>query len=40
MANLQITFAEMLMEFETFWESEVPRFGEQVGASLHFVVND
>jgi len=29
MANLQITFAEMLMEFETFWESEVPRFGEQ-----------
>lgn len=30
MANLQITFDEMLMEFEMFWDSEVPRFGEQV----------
>ncbi|CAM0137619.1 unnamed protein product [Umbelopsis sp. WA50703] len=29
MANLQITFDEMLMEFEMFWDSEVPRFGEQ-----------
>ncbi|KAI9286695.1 NRDE-2, necessary for RNA interference-domain-containing protein [Umbelopsis sp. AD052] len=29
MQNLQITFSEMLMEFEMFWDSEVPRFGEQ-----------
>ncbi|KAG2181353.1 hypothetical protein INT43_008936 [Umbelopsis isabellina] len=29
MANLQITFDEMVMEFEMFWDSEVPRFGEQ-----------
>lgn len=35
MANLQITFAEMLMEFETFWDSEVPRFGEQVSCFAH-----
>ncbi|KAH8548370.1 NRDE-2, necessary for RNA interference-domain-containing protein [Umbelopsis sp. PMI_123] len=28
MQNLQITFSEMLMEFEMFWDSEVPRFGE------------
>jgi hypothetical protein len=36
MANLQITFDEMLMEFEMFWDSEVPRFGEQVSYHISY----